>query len=1406
MKILPMRLAAKLITHAGSIIGMATKTYRQRQRLALYAAYFLVAAGPVLAAPYPSDGLKTVWTQPDGVKLELRVFGDEFYGRTQNDAGYTVIYHPEDGSYRYAELSSEGTALVPSAIQAHLPPPAGLAKGIKLPVGEIRKVANARRQIFEAGRSQRWQQRVQAVRREQARAAGLLPQPNTSGERAAAQQDQIVAAPVSGKKVGLTLLLQFPDDASTAASDPINFPTTYDKIERFCNQLGYTDDGNSGSVRDYFADQSLKALDYTQALPQIVTLPKARNYYNFSDYPNNKALRDAGLAGRLLIEDAITVLKNAGFDPSQVTRDETNKIVATSVLFAGNDSGVWAQGLWPHAWVMSAPSEKTNIGSTSDPLYIYAYQITNIEDNKPVIGTFIHENGHLLLEYPDLYDYDDDSSGVGNHCLMGGGNYNNGGKTPSPLNAYFKDMVGWANVVDFTASQAALVDVPSTGNVAYRIRKPGLATEFFIVENRGEGDKWAGGSPDKGIAIWHIDDAKSGNDEQEMTPTKHYQVSLEQADGEFDLENNRGIGDATDMFDLAKGFFNDSTLPNAKWWDGSSSGIKISVLGMASPTIKVRFGDAESMPDLTDPGTNRTVSTESVSVGGTLGVTGNVKNQGDAASTTFVVRYYLSQDNAISATDYYLGEKSFAGLAAGATSPLDQSGLVVPATIPTGTYTIGWIIDAANSVNESNETNNSGYVTGKQVTVVPDLSSDDAYEENDNSEKAYDLTTSEKIWLSAVKGHGIQRDDDWFKIRVRPGFTQVRVECTFDHNKGDLDIQLVSLDGALLASSTGSSDVEMIDLDVAKHGILNGELFVRVFFSNAGNRYDLQWEARPLPISTDSTLQSLALSEGNLSPAFTPSTKAYTARVPYATTAINVTPLAAAAVAQVRVNTQIVPYGASSSQIPLGLGINKLAIPVKAQNGSTTTYQVVVIRDSKLRLSNVRGTVPAAARSGITVQVFAPGTWSAVSNQPWLGFSTASGGAGGAPMVMTVEANTTNQARSAQITVASAGQFALYTLTQLAPDDHGNAPASATELVVNGVGEVVRGGILQPSDVDWLRIPISSQSSALFSFTGLSGQVFSIYKANNLAAPWLTTTIPVGATQSTVSAILPKGVVFVRVSGTAGTFSVSLHSRFSSDFNGDRKNDLLWQHSGTNQMSLWHMNFRGRLGQSVFSSQTNLTWRLVNHADMNGDIKPDLVLQNVSNGDVVLWNLNGIGLASSGPLNIQMGSPQWQVAGVNDMNADGMVDVIYQNSDSGNVQVRYLNRSRQVIGSADFPEQMDADFRLCGLADANGDGYPDAVWQNRTSGAIQLTYLQNLTIKAGGGALLTQPGSALWQVCALDDRNGDGMADLALQNTVTGEVLVWCLNGRSVLANGGPLMTQQGSNAFVLKNSRPILP
>ncbi|WP_294222193.1 tandem-95 repeat protein [Prosthecobacter sp.] len=98
-------------------------------------------------------------------------------------------------------------------------------------------------------------------------------------------------------------------------------------------------------------------------------------------------------------------------------------------------------------------------------------------------------------------------------------------------------------------------------------------------------------------------------------------------------------------------------------------------------------------------------------------------------------------------------------------------------------------------------------------------------------------------------------------------------------------------------------------------------------------------------LSSNADLAGLALSQGMLSPAFSPvSVTDYTATVSHNTASLTVTPTAANAASTVRVNGGVVPSGSASPALPLQVGLNPITILVTAENGTSKAYTVTVTR------------------------------------------------------------------------------------------------------------------------------------------------------------------------------------------------------------------------------------------------------------------------------------------------------------------------------------------------------------------------------------------------------------------------------------------------------------------------------
>jgi hypothetical protein len=160
----------------------------------------------------------------------------------------------------------------------------------------------------------------------------------------------------------------------------------------------------------------------------------------------------------------------------------------------------------------------------------------------------------------------------------GGSNTN-----PTQVCAYLKNFAGWTSSLRQIGIGQALTVAAGRNDFLIHRRN---TSEYFILENRRKTGRDAA-LPDEGLAIWHVDENGSNNNEQ-MTAAQHYECSLEQADGRFDLERRANNGDADDLYGAPSArSFGSATNPPSRWWDGTASGLQIVDITAPGPTITV---------------------------------------------------------------------------------------------------------------------------------------------------------------------------------------------------------------------------------------------------------------------------------------------------------------------------------------------------------------------------------------------------------------------------------------------------------------------------------------------------------------------------------------------------------------------------------------------------------------------------------------------------------------------------------------------------------------------------------------------------------------------------------------------------------------------------------------------------
>lgn len=116
--------------------------------------------------------------------------------------------------------------------------------------------------------------------------------------------------------------------------------------------------------------------------------------------------------------------------------------------------------------------------------------------------------------------------------------------------------------------------------------------------------------------------------------------------------------------------------------------------------------------------------------------------------------------------------------------------------------------------------NNQGNLFDLKWSIDQKWQKDDDYEENDSFAKAFDLAAKQGIWLSYVRGLGVNVDNDFYKIRVSKAdsFKQMILDLRFDSTQGDLDLFVYNSRYELVASSTSNADDEFLSFSVPEPG------------------------------------------------------------------------------------------------------------------------------------------------------------------------------------------------------------------------------------------------------------------------------------------------------------------------------------------------------------------------------------------------------------------------------------------------------------------------------------------------------------------------------------------------------------------------------------------------------------
>ena len=501
-----------------------------KQWIVLAAAFL----GTTIAFAVPAHPGIDVVRQPDGTEVRIRMRGDKWCHWHEDEAGYTVMREPTSKAWVYADLDGQGK-IMPTALRVGKADPSrSLTKGLR-----------AKKPLSNAGKM---------------RAASLLQ----------AQPDRPEKTSARGTLRNLVVLVQFPN---------LKFRYAKSDFEALYNQTGYSAEGAYGSVKDYYFEVSYGQLNLESVVVGPVTV--SGNYAMYGENASDSsAVKD-------MVAEALALVERQGFDFSQCDMDGDGQVDGLDIIHAGYGAEYGSNSqdyIWSHKWQLrsAVTYDGVRLSSYHTEPEIYGWE-SNPSGNKITpIGTICHETGHFL-GLPDLYDLDSSSAGAGNFCIMAGGCWNGGGRRPAHMSAWCKAKLGWVTPTVISATGDYTLPRIEDNRKIYKLQGDfSSQSEYFLIENRqGYGFDASLPGSNRGILIWHIDEAQTGNSDE-----SHYKVDLEEASGSQELELNTSSGNDNDYWrSTTKTEFSASTTPDTSSYAGEVLGISLSAFSASGDTM-----------------------------------------------------------------------------------------------------------------------------------------------------------------------------------------------------------------------------------------------------------------------------------------------------------------------------------------------------------------------------------------------------------------------------------------------------------------------------------------------------------------------------------------------------------------------------------------------------------------------------------------------------------------------------------------------------------------------------------------------------------------------------------------------------------------------------------------------------
>ena len=319
---------------------------------------------------------------------------------------------------------------------------------------------------------------------------------------AAAIRAKRAAAPAAPLAAGEVNTYRFPVILVSFSDLEFSVENPQQAFSAMLNQQGYSENGGTGSVHDYYWENSMETFyaEFDVFGPVQLT----------GDYASYGANDDN--AATALYEACVALDPQVDFSPYD--NDGDGMVDMIFMYYAGHNEaeGGGENTIWPHKYELSAVSSSFSLhnfdGKKMDT-YACTSELKGSDGTDMCgIGTAAHEFSHTQ-GLPDFYDVNYDNYAGDSACggtysfdIMCSGSYNNEGRTPPYFSAEERILMGWLSGYE-TLPSSGEITIPSiAANTAYKMETSNSG-EYFVFECR-PGTGWDA-YVQPGMVVYHVD-------------------------------------------------------------------------------------------------------------------------------------------------------------------------------------------------------------------------------------------------------------------------------------------------------------------------------------------------------------------------------------------------------------------------------------------------------------------------------------------------------------------------------------------------------------------------------------------------------------------------------------------------------------------------------------------------------------------------------------------------------------------------------------------------------------------------------------------------------------------------------------------------------------------------------------